>query len=265
MSRLSVCSLSFILMLCFGLAGCGGSNMMPPPAPASFFSGLYQITGISASNPSGGFMINGSLIQTGNNVSGVMHLNLSSCFASSVDIPVTGTTGDTVDLALSLPAGQMLSFSLTHPGGHLSNLAGNYTLTGAGCLTPDQGTASGENISVTGIWQGTFTSNSGVSSQISMTLMQMQQPDVHGGFSATGTATITGGTCFSGATVDPATAVIGPGSQLVFDNSQSGTTGKTTLQGDFGPMAFGGASFLGTYTSTQGACSDSGSVSMSII
>ena len=264
MFRLLVCRFSFMLVLCLGFAGCGGSSMMPTPPAASFFSGLYQISGASSSSP-GSFTINGSLMQTGNNVSGVMHLNLSSCFAPSVDIPVTGTTGDTVNLALSLPGGQMLSFSFTHPGGHLSELAGSYTLSGAGCLTPDQGTASGENISVTGVWHGTLTSNSGVSSQISMMLTQTQQPDVNGVFSATGTATITGGTCFSGATVDPATAVVGPGSQLALDNSQSGTTGKTTLQGDFDAMVFGGATFIGTYTSTQGTCSDSGAVNMSTI
>ena len=265
MSRLSICVFSFILVLCLGFAGCGGSSMMPAPTPASFFSGLYQITGVSSSNPNGGFMISGSLIQTGNNLSGVMHLNLSSCFAPSVDIPATGTTGDTGNIALSLPSGQMLSFSFTHPGGHLSTISGSYTLTGAGCLTPDQGTATGENISVTGMWTGALTSNGGVSAQISMTLTQTQQPDVHGAFSATGTATIIGGTCFSGATVDPAAAVIGPGSQLVLDNIQSGTTGKTILQGDFGPMVFGGATFIGTYTSTQGTCSESGSVNIFIL
>jgi len=263
MSRLPICGFSFILVLCFGFAGCGGSSMMPTPTQPSLFSGIFQITATSASNP-GGFMISGGLMQNGNNLSGVMHLNSSTCFASSTDIPVTGTTGDTVDLTLSLPAGQMLSLNLTHPGGNLSDLSGSFALTGAGCLTPDQGTASGEIFTVTGMWTGTFTSNSGVTSQVSMTLMQTPT-EVNGVFSATGTATITGGTCFSGATVDPATAVLGPGSQLILDNSQSGTNGKTTLQGDFGPRAFGGATFVGTYTSTQGTCSDSGTVNILII
>ncbi|MBZ5531387.1 MAG: hypothetical protein LAO20_08145 [Acidobacteriia bacterium] len=87
-------------------------------------------------------------------------------------------------------------------------------------------------------------------------------PDAHGLFSGTGTATITGGTCFSAATVDPASLLIGAGSQLILDNSQPGTTGKTILQGDFAPLAFGGDFFTGTYTSTQGTCSESGTVSM---
>ena len=96
-----------------------------------------------------------------------------------------------------------------------------------------------------------------------MTLSQTG-PDTHGLFSATGTATINGGTCFSSATVDPATLVIGAGSTLVFDNAQSGTTGKTIMQGDFTPLLIG-SSFTGTYTSTQGACSETGSFTMSIL
>jgi hypothetical protein len=91
-----------------------------------------------------------------------------------------------------------------------------------------------------------------------MTLTQTG-PDAHGFFSATGTATITGGTCFSNATVDPASVIIGTGSTLIFDNAQPGTTGKTIIHGDLGSGLIG-SNFNGTYISTQGTCSETGTV-----
>jgi hypothetical protein len=258
--------LSFLLYLV--LTGCGGgsnaSTQQGPPIP--FFSGLYQITGASNSNASSNFTLAGSLMQSGNSVSGVMHITLPACFSFSTDIPVAGTLENTADLAvtltLTLPDGQNLSFSLNHPGGHLSSITGSYTLSGAGCAAPDQGLASGNIMSVTGSsWVGTLVSTGGTTSHISLALTQTG-PDAHGFFSATGTATITGGTCFSGASVDPASVVIGAGSQLIMDNSQVGTAGKLALQGTFTPLPFGGATFAGAYTSTQGACTDTGTVSM---
>src|SRR5215472_14380265 len=84
-------------------------------------------------------------------------------------------------------------------------------------------------------------------------------PDAHGFFSGTGTPTITGGTCFSSATVDPSTFLIGAGSTLVLDGPAGG---QTIIKGDFMPPVFGDTIFNGTYTSTLGACSDSGTVQM---
>jgi hypothetical protein len=258
-------------LFCLGLVGCGASSMAPTPTPTPlpFSPGLYQMSQTSTVNPGTNFTIAGSLTQSGNRVSGVMHITGLSCFAFNTDIPVSGTlgvnsTGDfTVALVLALPGGQTLSLNTIHPGGHLSVISGTYALTGAGCAAPDQGNVSGGTLGVTGNWIGHFNSSGGVASQINMTLNQTG-PDANGFFSATGTATITGGTCFATATIDPATLVIGSGSILIFDNAQPGTTGKTTMHGDFAPLAFGGATFNGTYTSTQGVCSETGSVTLFI-
>ena len=264
---------AFLLAIfCLSLAGCGGGSTAmpgPTPTPLPFGSGLYQIDEASTSNPNISFHLAGSLIQAGNRVSGVMHTTLAPCIAFNTDLPVAGTLGVssagdfTVDLVFTLPAGQRLSMSLIHPGGHLGFISGNYSLTGIGCLPADQGGANGQELGVQGAWIGHFNSAGGVVSQLNMTLTQTG-PDAHGFFSATGTATITGGTCFSSATVDPATVVIGKGSTLIFDNSQPGTTGKTIMQGDFSPLIIG-STFTGTYTSTQGTCSETGSFSMSIL
>jgi len=258
-----------LLLLYLGLSGCGGSNMNMPGPPPPSVSGFYEIAGTSNSGASFNFTLNGSLTFSGNNITGVMHISNSPCFSFNTDIPVTGTTGTnsagdfTIELHLTLPSGQMLFLSMIHPGGHLSIVSGTYLLTGAGCATPDAGSASGGTSGFTGRWIGSFASISGKNFQGTLDLTQTG-PDAHGFFSATGAGTITGGTCFSGATVDATTVFSGPGSQIVLDNSQAGATGKTMLQGTVEPGPFGSMTFTGTYTSTQGSCSDSGSVSFQL-
>jgi hypothetical protein len=242
---------------------------MTAPSTPLLSSELYQVNASSSSDPTVTFSVAGSLQQSGNNVTGVMHLTAASCSSLNTDIPVNGTLGTdssgdfTVTLGLTLPGGQALTLNLIHPGGHLSIVSGTYTLAGAGCAGPAQGSASGNLIDITGTaWVGTLTSNNGPVSQINLNMTQTG-PDAHGFFSATGTGTITGGTCFSAGTVAPSSIVIGVGSNLVLTDSQSGVLGTLSLQGTFAPLPFGGATFVGTYTSTQGACSDAGSAQMS--
>lgn len=261
--------LFLLVLLSIGLAGCSGSNGMmptPTPTPIPFFSGLFEIDANSTTSSVVIFRLQGNLTQNGNSMSGIMHLAMLSCVAFNTDIPVTGTLSNApdfrFDLSAVLPGGQHLTFSLSHPNGQENFLSGPYSFTGAaGCGVPDSGGGLVKTMVLTGTWRATFTSSGGTTSQMSLALTQTG-PDAHGFFSATGTGTITGGTCFSSATVDPASLLIGAGSQLILDNSQPGTNGKTILQGNFGPLPFGGDSFIGTYTSTQGACLESGSVMM---
>ena len=259
--------LCLLVLLSIGLAGCSGSNGMmptPTPTPIPFFSGLFEIDAVSNTDfPV--FRLQGNLTQNGNSMSGIMHLAMLACVSFNTDIQVTGTlsnpAGLQLDLAMVLPGGQNLSFSMSHPDGTF--FPGTYSFTGAaGCGVPAAGGAMLHGMGLTGTWRATFTSSSATTSQMSLALTQTG-PDAHGFFSATGTGTITGGTCFSSATVDPASLLIGSGSQLVLDDSKPGSGGKTILQGNFGPLAFGGDFFQGTYTSTEGACSESGNITMS--
>jgi hypothetical protein len=256
------------------LAGCGGSSSPPPPPPppVPFGSGLYQINGTSNSNPSANFILAGSIMQTGNTtVSGVMHITMASCFLRAMDIPVSGTLTNNSSgldtgfftLTLALPSGQLMSFSLSHPGGHLTFVNGTYSVNGSGCAAVDQGSASGRAMAFGGNWTGTLTSSTGTVSNIAMT-WQLSGPDAHGVFSATGSATMTGGTCFSAATINPSsTMILGLASTLTMNNSAPGTTGTLVFNGDFSNGGFFAESFSGTYTSTQGACSETGTASMS--
>jgi hypothetical protein len=234
----------------------------------AFLSGLYEVSGTSSSSASLNFTMAGSLMQNGSSVAGILHFTSPSCFPFSTDIPASGTLTDTkLDVGLSLPSGQRLIFSnLNHPspGGHPQFLAGTYSVIGPGCLPVDQGSISAGADFLSGPYVGTLTSSTSTSSHITLTLNQTG-PDAHGLFSATGSATITGGTCFSSATIDPSTLLLGKGSTVVLDNSAPATTGKTVLTGDFFPSSPVGFGFFnGTYTSTQGACSESGTASLQL-
>jgi hypothetical protein len=268
MNHLAAVQLSLLAILCLVLSGCGGGSTMPgtTSAPLPFFPGLYEIDEASTVNPGTKFTLQGSLLQSGNNLSGVMHATGLSCLSFNTDIPVSGKLGTdntgnfTVDLVLSLPTGQTLSVNTIHPFGHLGIISGTYSLAGAGCPA-DQGNAGGETLSIGGSWMGHFNSSGGVVSQVTNMTLTQTGPDAHGFFSATGTATITGGTCFSSATVDPASVILGTGSTLIFDNAQPGTTGKTILHGDL-QAGIIGFNFNGTYVSTQGTCSETGTVTL---
>jgi len=250
----------FVLIALFG-CGSGNSSLM------NFTSGLHSMRAESNADPTvANFVLVGSLMQNGSSLSGIMHFQGSTCFPLSTDIPVSGKlTATEANFSAMLPNGQQVSFTnLTHPGGHPQFLDGNYSVTGAGCLANVQGLSSDGALNFSGMYTGTFTSTTGNVAHVSLTLNQTG-PDAHGFFSATGTATITGGTCFSSAIIDPATLLLGDGSTLMLDDIAPGSTGKTIATGTFAPTSpVGFGFFSGTYTSAKGACSESGSLSMQV-
>jgi hypothetical protein len=261
---------TIVLTICAGVAGCGGGSKPGTGTnqpPLNFESGLHVLNAESPANFNvNSFVLVGSLVQASGSasVSGIMHFSGSACFPFSTDIAVSGILSPTeLDLGATLPNNQRLVFSnMVHPGGHPQFLSGNYAVLGPGCLANDQSLLGDEAMAFTGGWRGNFISSSNVVSSINVTLNQTG-PDAHGNFSATGTATIAGGTCFAAATIDPATLLIGQGSTLVLADSTPVSTGRTTLTGDLFSASFLGlGGFSGTYTSTEGACSESGTFSL---
>jgi hypothetical protein len=256
------------LLFCSILFGCGGSdnNNNNNKGPLMVFeSGLHSINAESPSDPNkSNFVLVGSLMQNGASLSGIMHFQGSPCFPLSTDIPVSGTLTETeADFTAMLPNGQRVAFTgMQHPLiPHPQFLGGNYSVTGSGCLANLQALASDETLGFNGNFVGTFTSSTGNTANVSLSVTQTG-PDAHGFFSATGSATITGGTCFSSATFDPATVLLGSeGSTLVLDDTAAGSTGKIVSNGGFiTPSNVGGPSFSGTYTSTKGSCSETGNL-----
>lgn len=256
-------SLSAVLSLCILSGGCGGGNNGPV---ISMESGLQQIRAEAPNNPTAlEFELQGGLTQNGSSISGIMHFVNSSCFPFSTDISLTGTANSSeIDLQSMLPNGQQLMLTgLTHPGGHESSVSGNYAVTGAGCLPTVPGSVVVQSEALGGNWIGTLNSSSGSMARINLNMSQTG-PDAHGLFSATGTATITGGTCFSNANMDPSTVLIGDGSTLVLDDAAASGTGKTVLTGNFfGPSPVGFGAGSGTYVSNEGSCSETGTFSLS--
>jgi hypothetical protein len=251
---LGFASTLLLLELTCGCGGGGGSSVyLSPP-------GLWSIGAQSSSSQA--LSVGGALNVNGTDVSGIMHVTSPSCFSEDIDIPVTGTLTNTINLNLLFPNGQGgVSFSLTNPGGQESFVIGSYSVTASGCIPASQGLASGESVTVGGEWSGNLTSPSSTTTQIDMLLTQTG-PDAHGYFSATGTATLTGATCFSAATVDAAnTRILGAGSTVTLV-STSPTGGTVVLTGGFS-NAETFAAFIGKYTSNLGTCSQTGTASMS--
>lgn len=244
--------------------GNGSSNNAPV---ISISSGLQQIRAEVVSNGPTAleFELQGGLTQSGSSISGIMHFMNSSCVPFTADISMTGTaTSNEIDLQAALPTGQQLMFTgLTHPDGHGTFLDGKYAVTGAGCLSTVPGLVVVQVEALGGNWIGPLNSSSGSTARINLNMSQTG-PDAHGLFSATGNATITGGTCFSNAIIDPSTVLIGDGSTLVLDDATPGSTGKTVLTGNFfGPSPVGFGAGSGTYSSTEGSCSETGTFSLS--
>ena len=245
-------------------AGSGGSNNTAPGI--SIASGLQQIRAeLPNSTTAPEFELQGGLTQNGSSISGIMHFMNSSCFPFSTDISLTGKANSSeIDLQSELPNGQQVEFTgLTHPNGHGTFLDGNFAVSGAGCIPTVPGFVVVQVEALGGNWIGTLKSSSGSMARIDLNMSQTG-PDAHGLFSATGTATITGGTCFTNATIDPSTVLIGDGSTLVLDDATPSSTGKTVLTGNFfGPSPVGFGAGSGTYTSTEGSCSESGTFGLS--
>jgi hypothetical protein len=271
MTRIKCYRLTVFLFLCMALFGCGGNNTNNNNnnGPLMVFeSGLHSTVAESPADPAvANFVLVGSLMQNGPSLSGIMHLQGSPCFLLSTDIPVSGTVSATeADFTAMLPNGQRVTFTaMMHPlVPHPQFLGGNYSVTGPGCLPNIQGLASDEANNFSGTYIGKFSSTTGGSANVTLTLNQTG-PDAHGFFSATGTATITGGTCFSSATIAPTTVLLGNGSTLVLNDSAAGSTGQTVAVGQFVASSNVGFGFFGgTYTSTKGACSETGALNMQI-
>jgi hypothetical protein len=106
------------------LAGCGGGSSSSNNSTPSLTiqAGNWSILATSASDPTNPFGIGGSLSQSGNNISGVVHVvNSASCFNLNDDIPLSGTVvGQKVTLTSPTVDGAVLTVAASGSSATLS-------------------------------------------------------------------------------------------------------------------------------------------------
>ncbi|HET6935153.1 MAG TPA: hypothetical protein VFI72_09955 [Candidatus Angelobacter sp.] len=258
------------IVLAVLISGCGGGSSGNSATPLAIQSGNWSISGTSTAG-NGSFVLGGSLSQTGNNISGIMHFFSAnvSCFNPEDDIPFSGTiTGQKVTLTSPSVAGEMLTVNAT---GSSMALSGSYSIipspgatTCIGAVT-DQGMFTGTLVpSISGTWHGSLVSilTPGTPIGVTANITQSSTPDAHGFFPVTGTLTFTGSPCFTSgdiqSTVLPSNLA---GSQLALTivTNDTPTAGLTSLSAAL-DVPSAGNSMTGSYVVRQGNCAvDAGS------
>jgi hypothetical protein len=124
------------------------------------------------------------------------------------DLPFTGTTDSSGDLALTAPlAGGVATISanvvtpatITLPDGTVRNepfFSGTYQIAGGTCAQPSIALTILPVPNITGTFAGTtqpIPPTAGTSSTITATFVQASAPDAHGKYALSGTVTSTGG------------------------------------------------------------------------
>ena len=244
--------LAFLAVL---LAGCGGSSSSPgPTSTLTIQSGNWNISASSIAAPGVTFLAGGNLMQSGNSISGVVHIFNSTCFGQTTDVPVSGSvSGQSVTLSSPAIQGQTVTVSLN---GSSTALSGTYSVAGTGCAAGDRGTVNANLVpSITGSWHGTFTStaNPGTTVDATADLTQSATADAHGLFAVTGTVTFTGSTCFTSGTIVQS-VLAGGALELEI------TTNDQPTPGDIGFLAFmdnpsAANAATGLYQINAGTCS----------
>ena len=256
---------AMISFLCLGCGGGGGnstSNTVSTPTTPSVpaITGNWSITATSVVSV-GTVAVGGSLVSSGTEFLGVVHVLNSSCYNINTDVAVAGTiTAGTNALTLtSAPiGGQVITVNGTISAAGNSLSAGTYTITG-GCATGDHGSVTGFIApAFTNTYSGSFTSISGPVITISVTTSQGAFPDADGLFHLTGTVTFQNSTCFNSGTIT-GSAVAGSFFQVTLTTN----TGATVLfVGNITDST--GKTITGTYQVTGGICGgDSGNGSIS--
>jgi hypothetical protein len=250
------------LVLCTLLAGCGPNAFLSLGAISAnwYFYGDYTP---SPGSPftSGSLAFGGSLVRTGNEVSGVLHIN-HPCFGNNTtDIPFTGTLiHDHLSFTSSSIAGQILTVQGTVSQNNTVLSTAAIQITG-GCAvyvySPELtytvnswlNQKGGSIPSLTGLWT-TYLTADGPS--LTEHLTQSPTADQHGNFALTGTVTVGGSSCFTSGILQPGSFISGDlGQQVILMND--GSTLTASLAG--GPASnLGPALSLNPGTITGGNC-----------
>jgi len=254
----AITSLSFSVCL-FLLVGCGGGGGSSSTgggsngtSNSSVTSGNWSLVA-SSSVVANTSYIGGSLTQSGSSLSATMHIDHSSCYELTTDVPLSGTiTGSSFTLTSSIVNSQVITVTGTITNS--STLQGTYSIAG-GCAAGDRGTVSGVLVpSVNGTWKAT-DSSTGTTVTITGTITQSATGTADGIFLLTGSFTYSGSPCSTGGTLlsDSFIAgdVVGVDAQT---NDTGGVKGETVLVAILNNPT-SPTSFSGSYQILSGACS----------
>ncbi|HEX7285063.1 MAG TPA: hypothetical protein VF532_02725 [Candidatus Angelobacter sp.] len=203
--------------------------------PFTIVSGNWEIALFPPSFPAGVAMLaDGAISQSGNALSGIIHLRGSACFDTNLDdLMVSGTVaGSTLTLNTASLRGQVLSVIAmpdpNRPGG-VNALSGTWSLTGGTCAN------SGNSLMIfvppiSGTWAGPLAN--GLAGTAKATLTQTG-PDAHGFFQVSGSFVFSGSACLASGSVTSGT-VSGLLGDILLNTNGAGQT-HVTLVHDTGP------------------------------
>jgi hypothetical protein len=199
-------------------------------------------------------------------ISGAVHINGSNCFDPLSTAKLTGTlTGSDLSLTATSVDGQVTTLTgsisdNTLTATHLpGEFIGTYTING-GCAEGDKGNVTGvKEPSLAGNWAGDFTSETGDTNRLAVTLAQGAATS-EGIFALSGTAVFEVGTCFTSAKIMSGTF---PSGSYVMGNSVS-----LEIETDNGVIVFLGTSghgglIRGNYTLAGSTCEPAGTAYLS--
>ena len=266
--RTALVALPFLL--CTFFIGCGRGGIPPliSTPPVTTGTGNWSITGYYEDTPNtfAPYYIEGSLINTNGQITGVFHIG-TNCFGfSATDIPYTGTLDSKNNLSITSSSvnGQILTVQglISSDGSTLSRA--NFAVTG-GCsrsivgITRSDGpgaeeTTTGVRIpSLSGTWTSAISTTGPATVISSELLTQSSAPDVHGDYALTGTVTAQGSSCFSRGTLQSGSFVSGnAGRERIL--MEDGSTLNATLQVNYGSASQAKPTLYLPGTITGGNC-----------
>jgi hypothetical protein len=257
-------STSWLLAALVLLCGCGGMGYKgatggaggvnsPPPSPGPSIVGNWQFSTRSAVSGISPMTIAGSISQSGDSVSGAVHVEGSACFDRLTTVGLTGTlTGGNISLTSTSVAGQVTTFTGSFSGG---TLTGIYTITG-GCADGDHGNVTGSEIPyIANILNGTFTTSGGETFSVAGDVAQNASADPEGSFAVSGKVTFNT-SCFSSGTITPGafpsgSFIIGTNVAFAIQTANGTVAFLGTLDRDKGEIS-------GDYTVSGGTCDQTG-------
>ena len=249
-ARFTLVSLS-LAILCT-VVGCGGNVAVPggspTPAPPDpnyvLLSGNWQFQTTSTAGTSPFSSFSGFIYEQADDpgtndvvTSAFQVVPASGCYDSAVSVPLKGTAqGLNLSERSFSVNGQFLTLTATRPNKTSGTLTGTYTVSG-GCANGAAGTVTGTKYAaLTGTYAGSIDGATPAKT-LSLKRSQFTQGTGDGIFLISGSATLGGFACFTGASLSSTDGAVTGSSAVLNFTSNDGTKTPIQLSGSFDPLA----------------------------